>query len=254
MKSTVFKNGIIFNEDCIKVMDVLIQKGIKVDAIITDPPYEQDNHGGGKTKKAKSGNKLKRDTDFISSGFNYELIFEKMLQLCKIPNLLIFCSNSQISKIMNFFENKKLSTTLLVWKKTNPNPLCNGKYISDLEFVVYVRGKNATWNNDSATSIKYKCKSFPFVSPKNRLHPTEKPIKLLEEYLELHTLENQIIFDCFAGSGSTLVACQNLNRKFIGTEFNPEKSKLGGEYINPDKYYNIAVNRLQENEKRLYEN
>lgn len=251
MQNKVFKDGIIFNEDCLKVMDGLIAKGVKVDAIITDPPYEQDNHGGGKTQKAKSGSKLKSDTDFISAGFNYDEIFSRMLKLCKIPNLLIFCSNSQISKIMSWFENQKLSTTLLTWRKTNPNPLCNGKHVSDLEFVVYVRGKGATWNNDMPTNLKYKCKSFPFVSPKNRLHPTEKPVKLIEEYLKLHTKENQLVMDCYAGSGTILVACQNLKRKFIGCEFNPEKSKMGGEYIEPDKYYKIAIKRLSENEKLL---
>jgi hypothetical protein len=54
------------------------------------------------------------------------------LQLQTVTNILIFCSNNQISKTMKFFEDKGYSATLLVWKKLNPIPLCNGKHISDL--------------------------------------------------------------------------------------------------------------------------
>ena len=58
---------------------------------------------------------------------------------------------------MSWFESKKLRTTLLVWHKTNPVPLCNGKHLSDVEFVVYVRGKSSTFNN---TPFKHKSKVY----------------------------------------------------------------------------------------------
>ncbi len=132
--------------------------------------------------------------------------------------MIIFCSNQQLARTMLFFENKGLSVKCLVWNKSNPSPLCNGKHIEDIEYVVYVRGKNATWNNEVPLSMKYKVKKFPFVNPKERLHPTQKPIKLLEEYILLHSKENDTILDCFSGSGSTLEACKNLGRKSIGIE------------------------------------
>lgn len=241
MKIIQIKNSILINEDCLKAMDFLIEKGIKVDGVITDPPYELKKHGGTSVAMAKRAAKIGDEVEFIANGFDYNLAFEKMLALCKIPNLIIFCSNSQISKIMSFFESKKLTTTLLVWKKSNPSPLCNGKYVSDLEFIVYVRGKGATWNHEAP--LEYKCKTYPFVSPKQRKHPTEKPIKLMEELVALHTLDGGIVLDPFAGSGTTGVACQNLNRKFIGIEWNPSKDK-DGNLIEPDKYFNIAVERL----------
>lgn len=220
--------------DCLKIMDGMIADGVKVDAIITDPPYELENHGGTKSPMAKRAAKVRDEIDFIAKGFDYENVFEKMLKLCKTPNLILFCSNNQISKIMSFFENKKLSTTLLVWKKTNPSPLCNGKYISDLEYVVYVRGKNAPWNNNAPTSVKYKEKNYPFVSPNKKRHPTEKPVKLMEEFISLHSLENQTILDPFMGSGTTGVACKNLNRNFIGIELDLNYYMIAQERINAD--------------------
>lgn len=112
----------LFNGDCLEVMDTLINNGVKVDAIITDPPYELEKHGGTKSAMAKRAAKVRDEIEFIAQGFDYKNVFERMLKLCKVPNLIIFCSNNQISKIMNFFENKKLSVTLLVWRKANPSP------------------------------------------------------------------------------------------------------------------------------------
>ena len=134
---------------------------------------------------------------------------------------------------MSYFENKKLSTTLLIWNKTNPIPLCNGKHISDIEFIVYVRGKGAIFNNGVDMSKKYKVKRFPTMSSKQRVHPTQKPNDLLEELIQLHSVEDSIILDCFAGSFSTGVACMNTGRKFIGIEID-------------EKYFEIGKNRIEE--------
>jgi site-specific DNA-methyltransferase (adenine-specific) len=66
------------------------------------------------------------------------------------------------------------------------------------------------------------------------LHPTQKPLKLMEVLISLTTIENQIVLDPFAGSGTTLVAAQRLNRHFIGFE-------------NQKKYYDAALQRLATN-------
>lgn len=64
-------------------------------------------------------------------------------------------------------------------------------------------------------------------------HPTVKPVKLLEHLIKLFSKENDVILDCFMGSGSTGVAALNTNRNFIGIELIPE-------------YYQIALSRLKE--------
>ena len=222
----------LYNSDCLNVLPNL--KDNSVDLIITDPPYELDIHGGkGYTELAQRKLTKDKHLNFISFGFDYDFVFNEFLRVCKIPNFYIFCSNKQISKIMAWFESRKLSTTLLVWNKTNPTPLCNGKHLSDLEFIVYVRGKGATFNND--TPFDYKRKSYisSVVSNKNRLHPTQKPIELLERYIHLSSNENDVILDPFMGSASTGIACLNTNRQFIGIE----KSL---------NYFQLAKQRLSE--------
>lgn len=223
----------LINGDCNKELDKIIDTGFKFDFILIDPPYKLENHGGTRKAMARRMNKIKDEIDFISNGFDYDTIFNKLIELQNIVNMCIFCSNKQISKIMGWFEDKGYSVTLLVWKKTNPSPLCNLKHISDLEFIVYVRGKGAYWNSDEDLEIKYKLKQHSIINGKNKFHPTEKPVNLLKELIRLHTKENDMILDCFMGSGSTGVACKELNRNFVGIELNKE-------------YFEIAERRMEE--------
>lgn len=73
---------------------------------------------------------------------------------------------------------------------------------------------------------------------KDRLHPTQKPVALLEYLIKTYTLENETVLDFTMGSGSTGVACKNLNRNFIGIEKDPN-------------YFEIAKNRISEHQTNL---
>jgi len=70
------------------------------------------------------------------------------------------------------------------------------------------------------------------------LHPTQKPVALLEYLIKTYTLENETVLDFTMGSGSTGVACKNLNRKFIGIE-------------QDEKYFQIASDRIREAQMRM---
>lgn len=70
----------------------------------------------------------------------------------------------------------------------------------------------------------------------NRVHPTQKPVEILEYLIKTYTNEGDLVLDFTMGSGSTGVACLNTNRKFIGIELN-------------EKYFNIAKNRMEELDK-----
>ena len=75
---------------------------------------------------------------------------------------------------------------------------------------------------------------FSNANQRNKLHPTQKPVALLEYLIKTYTLENETVLDNCMGSGSTGVACKNLNRNFIGIELDPE-------------YFKIAEKRINEN-------
>ena len=231
----------LYNGDCLEKLKDIADNSI--DLIVTDPPYDLDTHGG----KCETNFAIKRNLKilnnhikFISDGFDYDKLFNEFMRICKKPNFIIFCSNKQISKIMSWFENKKLKVTLLVWHKTNCCPLGNGKHISDIEFIVYVRGKGATFNNDVPLNYKSKVYSSSTYIDKNKLHPTQKRVEHIIQYIKLHSKENDVVLDCFMGSGTTGVACVNTNRNFIGIELNKE-------------YFDIASNRINEAQNKQKE-
>ena len=78
-----------------------------------------------------------------------------------------------------------------------------------------------------------KALSLRFSRPSKSIHPTQKPIELLEYLIKTYTNEGEIVLDNAMGSGSTGVACLRTNRKFIGIELD-------------DKYFDIACNRISE--------
>lgn len=83
-------------------------------------------------------------------------------------------------------------------------------------------------NGKSPTNVL----EYWFDSDETRIHEAQKPVSLLEFLIKLTTRENQIVLDPFMGSGSTAVACKNLNRRFIGFEIVPETHKLAIERVN----------------------
>ena len=187
-----------------------------VDFILTDPPYELEIHGGG-AGFMKDRKLLNKHISYIGYGFDFDTYFSEYERVLKVMNAVIFCSNKQVSKTMNWFENKGYSVTLLVWKKPNPIPLGNGKYIGDTEFMIYVSGKVATFNN---IGYKDRLRVFEYNVPSTaeRIHPTEKPIDMLRRLLLIHTNENDVVLDTFAGSFTTGLACHKENRKCIASE------------------------------------
>jgi site-specific DNA-methyltransferase (adenine-specific) len=90
---------------------------------------------------------------------------------------------------------------------------------------------------DPNTNYPTRFLVYPCVFQSNiknkRLHPTQKPVPLLEYLIKTYTLENEVVLDNCMGSGSTGVACKNLNRKFIGIEMD-------------EGYFEIAKKRINE--------
>lgn len=168
----------------------------------------------------------------IVSGFDYKEFIKEAFRVMKIPNIFIWCSPMQLLDIMN--EIKKYcdnTPTILVWGKTNPIPTTNNNWLSDLEYCIYVRGKGIVLNN------RYELKSKWYISPINQQdkkhwnHPTIKPLELVKRHILHATQENDIVLDCFCGSGTTCVASKETNRRFIGMEID-------------ENYYKTACNRL----------
>lgn len=233
MEETVVNGCRCVRGDCMDLMRTIPDKSI--DFILTDIPYELDLNGGGAHGDFHTRRHIQTGKNsslyFVSHGIDYDKIFAEFERICKYMNLCVFCSNKQIGHIMTWWGKRGYVATLLVWDKPNPMPLGNRCYINNLEFIIYVRGKGATYNN---LGYKLQQKTFHYAPPGNeRIHETEKPVKLLRHLIALHSKEGDLVFDPYAGSFTTAIACHKEKRRFVGCEI-------------LEKYYNPAVNRLQQ--------
>lgn len=122
-----------------------------------------------------------------------------------------------------------------VAKKNNKKRL--GKFLLNEDFM----GKNNMLLSESEYSqewTNYPKEIIEFITDKNPIHPTQKPVGLMEYLIKTYSNENEIVLDNCMGSGTTGIACMNTNRKFIGMELD-------------EKYFNLAKNRIEENKKEV---
>ena len=186
--------------------------------IFTDPPYNVDYSGRGKNDLGKIINDNMDENKFV---LFLDDVFKLMSDNLKPLSILYVCHPDSHSKPKIAFEIafdkyfKKSST--LIWNKGNAG-MGWQDYRSQHEPILYGwkegkgkhnfygdRTKTSIWNIKRDSTTKYK-------------HPTQKPVELVKEAILNSSKEKDIIFDPFSGSGSTLIACEKLNRICYGIE------------------------------------
>ena len=218
--------NILFNSDCYNQIEKLIEQGIKVDCIITDPPYDiSTTNGGGTINKVKKLNESLKEINLakIDKGYDIEKFNSLFLKIMKNVNIYVM--------------KLKCKFDIICWHKTNALPTYSNKYLSDTEYCLHFK-KGASVHPESYEDAKtYYIAPINHEDKKEYNHPTIKPLDLIEKFVRNSTKKDDLILDPFMGSGTTGVACKKLNRDFIGIELNKE-------------YYNIAKERI-ENEQRI---
>ena len=233
----------LINDDCLRVLPTLADKS--VDLILTDPPY-------GTTS-------CKWD-----SVIPFEPMWNQLIRVIKDNGCIAlfgtepFSSNLRMSNIKQFKYD-------WVWQKEQGTGFGNAKKqpLRNLEIISIFYKNQCLYNPQKSKGKPYKTKSksgnhkgsvyedgglnsiitvnegnrFPlqllkFNRDKNKIHPTQKPVALLEYLIKTYTNENDTVLDFTMGSGSTGVACKNLNRNFIGIE-------------KDEKYFDIAKERIE---------
>ncbi|MFV8458977.1 DNA-methyltransferase [Mycoplasma sp. CR] len=227
----------IYNVDNIKLFNKWKKENKKpfIDAIITDPPYNISRKNNFKTIGRHGIDFGKWDY-----GFNQTKWIKLVSPFVKKGgSIIIFNDYKNFGDICKTLEeNGFIVKDLIRWIKTNPMPRnINRRYVTDFELAIWAikPGKKWVFNNKKQKS-KYKRPeiiSSAVASGKNRIHPTQKPLPVIEELILTHSHENDLIFDPFMGSGTTAIACLKNNRRFLGTEINNE-------------YYEKSIKRINE--------
>jgi site-specific DNA-methyltransferase (adenine-specific) len=169
---------------------------------------------------------VKTDYGEWDSEFTIELLEEFIKQyykkLRKGGTLIIFFDIWKITILKDIMEKYKFKQLRFIeWIKTNPQPL-NSKvnYLTNCREIALIGVKNSkpTFNSKYDNGVY----SYPLQGGTVRTHPTQKNILLFEDLIKKHSNENDTILDTFLGSGTTSIACKNLNRKFKGCEKSTE--------------------------------
>lgn len=230
----------LYKGDCLEVMDGLIALGVKFDMVLCDTPY-------GTTK-----NKW-------DSIIPLDPMWDKLERLTKKNSAILMFGSQPYTTILNN-SNIKDFRYEWIWVKNNSTgfQLANKRPLKKHESISVFYKKQPTynpqglieynkqnkrgsmgdnWNEMNSNSYIQKYTNYPtgileYPYDKNKFHPTQKPVALLEYLIKTYTNEGDLVLDFTCGSGSTGVACLNTNRRFVGIELD-------------EKYFNISCDRLK---------
>ena len=217
----------VYNMDCVDGIKLLDDNSI--DLVIIDPPYKLDIV---KLKNTTKFNNYANELLGLKDGFDLKILDLLVTKMKKI-NIYIYCSKRQVKELLEYFINRKCNYEILTWHKMNPSPLTNNIYLPDTEYIVFAREKGVRLYGNYHTKRKYYISGVNQADKKKWKHPTIKPLPFIENHIINSSNEGDLILDCFAGSGTTLVGAINQNRNFIGFEINK-------------KYYETAQYRINE--------
>lgn len=213
-----------------------------VDAIITDPPYFLSMGHGGSTTNMKKSNALTSNRTFndlaICTPF-YKRLFEEYARVLKEDGSFYFFTDWKAYAYYFPLLNAALPVrNMIVWdKKSGPGSF----YSFSHELIVFGTYKGKT--KGGVGSNIWRLTAFSSGAKKTdgeKVHPTQKPVEIIQKMIEDSTEPGAVVLDTFMGSGTTAVACLRTGRNFIGFELD-------------EKYYEIAQSRIVGEADRLLE-
>lgn len=228
----------LINSDYLDYIDKIPDHSI--DLVVVDPPYDLSvRHDGGKLyhNKGFTQSNVELAESNIDLGFDIGVFVKNMLRVMKGINIYIWCNKKQIPEYLDIFVNElNCHFDIICWHKVNALPTYKNKYLTDTEYLLYFQDSGKCNPQSYEDAKTYYLQPINSKDKKQFGHPTIKPLNIIESVIRNSSKEGDIILDCFMGSGTTGVACKNLNRKFIGIEIS-------------DKWYQVAVDRIAGTEQ-----
>lgn len=203
-----------------------------IDLVVTDPPYLMNYRSNRRIKREKF--------DYIHNDKDSHNLIKEFLSLVhkKMKNdtaIYMFCSWHHIDFFKQEFEKHFKLKNLIVWNKNNHGSGdLKGAYAPKHELILYGH-KGRSLFREKRISDVIDCAKVP--SPK-LTHPTEKPIELLEIFIRNNSDEGDIVFDGFAGTGSTCIAAIKNKRKFLAFEIEREYVKIANKRLDNIEIHN----------------
>lgn len=236
----------ITHGDSLKILKELPDKSI--DMILTDPPYFEKAFKISANQKNISRlnaniTKSLKFVDKINSIIKPNDWFEEAIRVSKKINWIIWLDDRhQLLDYLLLIKQYNMSFYTLNWYKSNSTPF-NNVYLKDKEMALYIYKDSPVDCLDGHENRKtiFKMTNNSSNGKKEEFvnwHPTPKPTNIIKQMIKKHTNKNDIVLDIFSGSGTTAVACKQLNRQFIAIELDKE-------------FYENSVKRLESEGSQL---
>lgn len=242
---------------------------LKAQLILTDIPYQLGNsaygsnpvwykNGDNKNGESEYAKKSFFDTD-SKSGFRIaeffhfcsNLLIKEPKEKGKAPCMILFCAFEQMNELI---ENAKQYgfnhyIPLIFRKKSSAQVLkANMRVVGNCEYgLIFYRDKLPKFNNNG--KMIFNCVDWIEDNTTPKVHPNQKPLKLLEKIISIFTDVDDVVIDCCAGSGTTLLAAKNLGRKAYGFELKKEYVNDFYNKILPCYQPDLFINQLQQDKK-----
>jgi len=215
--------------DCLEIMRTQLSDSI--DAIITDPPYGVDYQSAWRSDKNKRKPKIANDKKpFVWWLYDaYRIAKEKTALLC-------FCDWKVQDVFYTAIETAGYTVkSQVIWDRGwHGLGDLKGQFAPQHDIIWFAAKGAFIFQNGRPVSVQ----RYQRISAEKLIHPNEKPVLLMKEFVNKTTLENEIVLDPFMGSGTTGVACIQTNRKFIGIEID-------------EKYFDIACKRIEKEMQQI---
>lgn len=234
----------------------------KAQLVIADIPYNVGNNAYGSNPAwyidgdNKKGESDKANTDFFSTDKNFKPaefmhFCSKMLKKepkakGQSPAMIVFCAFDQQMYLIELAKRYGLNNYInIVFRKNFSAQVlkANMRIVGNAEYALLLyRDKLPKFNNNG--KMIFNIMDWERDSDMVKIHPTQKPVKLLEKLIKIFTDEGEMVIDPVAGSGSTLVAANNLKRKTCGFEINKEFYKAAKENYDRIKLINKEIDEF----------
>ncbi len=215
----------------------------KAQLILTDVPYNLGNNAyasnptwyeGGNNKNGESEKAGKKffssENEFRPAEFMHfcsKMLIKEPKEAGKAPCMILFCEYEQQFQFIELGKKYGLMHYIpLVFRKNySPQVLkANMKIVGNCEYgLLLYRDKLPKFNNDG--QMVFNCMDYPRDTSTPRVHPIQKSVPLLERLIEIFTDKGEVVIDPCSGSGTTLLAAANLERKAYGFEVNRQFCK-----------------------------
>lgn len=211
----------LLHGDCLVLLPTLAAGS--VDSIITDPPYRVSQPNISIKRKLPHAGKHTKTFDFGAwdHAFNPAPIAAEMDRvLTDHGQIYLFTASMLIAEWINILGRQFSGWKVLTWCKPDPLPQIRKRHwTSATEFVLWFWRGRYTFNFTKHKEMySYWLMPAPGKNRSPRYHANEKPLRIVQQQVEVSTNPGDTVLDPFAGSGTTGVACVRTGRRFIGIE------------------------------------